>query len=295
MDTSMIALSYAFCWGVGVTLTKMALVEIGPTTLLVIQLSSSVGFLAIACYIKERQFPFSWTHLKQGIAGIFEPALAYMVGIFGVQLTTASNATLIGSSEVILTILFAAAFLGERLTRMKLLLAGISFIGVVLLLLPRGEGASQASLTGDLLVLLGTFFAVCYVLFSKTQIQSVEPLLLTASQQWVGLLVTVVCFSILSTLHARYEVNAAGISLRFWGLAIGSGILQYALAFLLYLYALQRMPVSHAAFYIALIPVFGVASAMVMLGEQPELSQWVGGGLVIGTSYGASWLIREGK
>lgn len=288
MNQTIIALSYAFCWGVGVTLTKLALSEITATTLLIIQLSASVLFLTTVCYWKERQLPFSWNHLKQGFAGIFEPALAYMVGIFGIQMTTASNATLISSSEVILTILFAAVFLGEALTRMKLLLSGISFIGVVLLLLEDVHNTSTGSLIGNLLVLLGTIFAVFYVLFSKKQIETANPLQLTSSQQLVGLIVTVFCFGVLSTMNSSYEVNAIGIPPQFWTLAICSGIMQYALAFLLYLIALQNVPVSHAAFYIALIPVFGVASAIVLIGEQPSLTQWFGGFLVIVSSYYAN-------
>ncbi|MBD1869624.1 DMT family transporter [Cyanobacteria bacterium FACHB-471] len=289
MNPIITALSYAFCWGVGLTLTKIALSEIRPATLLVIQLLASVSFLAIACYCQNRQLPFSWSNLKQGFAGIFEPALAYMIGTFGVEMTTASKATLIGSSEVILTVLFAAVFLGEKLTRIKFLLAGISFVGVCLLLL-RDEGTNYASFSGDLLVLLGTLFAVFYVILSKQQIANSDPLQLTASQQFVGLMVTVLCFSALSVLNSNYEVNAAHISLPFWLLAVGSGVMQYALAFLLYLTALQNLPVSHAAFYVALIPVFGVTSAILILGERPSLIQWVGAGLIIASSYFANKL-----
>ena len=290
MNNMITAVSYAFCWGVGVTLTKIALSEVPATTLLIIQLSSSVIFLATVCYLKDRQLPFSWQHLKQGFAGIFEPGLAHMVGIFGVQMTTASNATLLGSSEVVLTIVFAAVFLGEKLTQVKLLLACISFSGVLLLMLKDAQGASHASLAGDLLVLMGAIFAVVYVLFSKKQIGSADPLQLTSSQQLVGLIVTVVCFGMLSIINPNYEINAAGISPQFWLLAIGSGIMQYGLAFLFYLIALQNIPVSHAAFFVALIPVFGVASAVVMIGEQPSLAQWTGGLLVIVSSYFASRL-----
>jgi drug/metabolite transporter (DMT)-like permease len=290
VNPAITALSYAFCWGVGLTLTKIALAEIRPTTLLIIQLMSSVSFLAIACYCQDRQLPFSWDNLKQGYAGIFEPALAYMIGTFGVEITTASNATLIGSSEVILTILFAAVFLGEKLTRVKLGLAGISFIGVCLLLVRDVQGANSTSLSGDLLVLLGTLFAVFYVLLSKQQIASSDPLQLTASQQLVGLIVTVLCFSTLSVLNSNLEVDATHISLPFWLLAIGSGTMQYALAFLLYLTALRNLPVSHAAFYVALIPVFGVASAILIIGERPSLLQWMGTGLIIASSYFANKL-----
>jgi drug/metabolite transporter (DMT)-like permease len=290
MNNIAIALGYSFCWGVGVTLTKISLSAIPAPTLLIIQLSSSVLFLATACYLKDRQLPFSWKHLQQGIAGIFEPALAYMFGTFGIALTTASNATLIGSSEVILTILLAAAFLGEKLTRTKLLLAGVSFLGVLLLMGKDVQTTSQASLSGDLLVLLGTLFAVLYVLLSKKQVATIDPLQLTASQQLVGLIVTTLCFSGLSWVNPSFEVSAAGISGQFWILAIGSGIMQYALAFLLYLSALQNIPVSQAAFYVALIPVFGVSSAILIIGEQPSLAQWVGAGCVMGASYGASRL-----
>lgn len=288
MNSILIALGYACFWGVGVTLTKIALSEIPATTLLVIQLSASVAFLATACYLRDGQLPFSWRNLKQGFAGIFEPALAYMVGIWGIHLTTASNATLIGSSEVMLTILFAAVFLGEKLTRNKLMLAGISFLGVLLLMVKDAQGAGQASLLGDVLVLIGTGCAVCYALLSKRQIEAAEPLHLTSSQQFIGLIVTLLCFGTLSIVDPIYEVNAAGISPPFWLLAVGSGIMQYALAFLLYLMALKNLPVSQAAFYIALIPVFGVASAVVMIGEQLSLNQWMGGLLVVLSSYWAN-------
>lgn len=287
---NIIALSYAFCWGVGVTLTKIALGEVPATTLLIIQLCSSVLFLSTLSFVKDGKIPFSFQRLKQGVAGVFEPALAYMVGIFGIQLTTASNATLIASSEVILTILFAAFFLGERLTRIKLVLSSVSFVGVLLLMLEGGEGAGQSSLSGNFLVLLGTVFAVVYVLFSKKQISNAKPLQLTSSQQLVGLLTTVLCFSLLGAVDPNYHVNINDIPFQFWLLAVGSGIMQYALAFLLYLIALQHIPVSQAAFYVALIPVFGVLSAVVLIGEQPSIVQWLGGALVIVSSFYANRL-----
>lgn len=176
MKTTLIALSYAFCWGIGLSLAKLALTEISATTLLMIQLLSSVLFLYTACYMKERKLPLSIKNLKQGIAGIFEPALSYMVGTLGLALTTASNATLIGSTEVVLTVLFAALFLGEKLTLTKFLLAIVSFSGVFFLLETDSQGAMTSSLVGDLLVLLGTVFAVVYVLVSKAQITAASPL-----------------------------------------------------------------------------------------------------------------------
>ncbi len=116
---------------------------------------------------------------------------------------------------------------------------------------------------------------------------------LTASQQLVGLLVTVPCFGLLGLITPAWEVNAIGISFPYWALAIGSGILQYALAFLLYLTALKTISVSQAAFFVALIPIFGVASAIVLLGEQPNSLQWIGAACVTVASYSANRLGSE--
>lgn len=130
---------------------------------------------------------------------------------------TASNAILIGSTEIILTVLFAALFLGEKLTLTKFLLAIISFLGVFFLLGTNTQGAIKSSLVGDLLVLLSTVFAVIYVLVSKAQIATTtSPLELTASQQLVGLIVTVLCFGSLSLFLPSYEVDATDISPQFW-------------------------------------------------------------------------------
>jgi drug/metabolite transporter (DMT)-like permease len=223
MKTTFIALSYAFCWGVGLTLAKLALSEISVTTLLIIQLLSSVLFLYTICFVKNRQLPLSMRHFQQGAAGIFEPALSYMAGTLGLALTTASNATLMGSTEVVLTVLFAALFLGEKLTFKKLLLAIVSFVGVFFILGTDTQGALASSLVGDLLVLLGTVFAVVYVLMSKAKIAVVSPLELTASQQLVGLITTVFGFGVLSIVVPSYEISAVGISPQFWLLAIVSG------------------------------------------------------------------------
>jgi drug/metabolite transporter (DMT)-like permease len=290
MKYSLIALSYAFCWGVGLTLAKIALTEISPTTLLIIQLISSVLFLYTICYFQERKLPLGIKSLKQGVAGIFEPALAYMFGTLGLELTTAVNASLIGSTEVIITIFSATIFLRERLASVKIVLASISFLGVFLLMGQDATGTLRNALFGDLLVLVGTTFAVAYVILSKLQVHRVSAISLTASQQFVGLITTAIAFGILSLFNRNYEINAFGISPQFWLLAIISGIMQYALGFLLYLIALRQVDVSHAAFYVALIPAFGVASAIFLIGEQPNLLQWFGAGLIVTSSYFANRL-----
>lgn len=290
MKYTALGISYAFCWGFGVSLSKLALSEISAATLLTIQLISSLLFLNTIYFFKNGRLSFSCKSWRQGMAGLFEPALAYIAGTIGLSLTTAINASLIGSTEVILTILFAALLLGEKLSPMKLILAGVSLCGVFILIGEDFQSGANSSFVGELLVFLGILFAVGYALVSKAQVSRNNPLELIISQQLVGTVATVFCFGIFFTIHPSYEVSTIGIPLHFWLLAIVSGIMQYSLAFLLYLTALQTLPVSLAAFYIGLIPVFGVVSAILLLGEIPSLFQWVGAVLIIISSYFANRL-----
>jgi drug/metabolite transporter (DMT)-like permease len=66
------------------------------------------------------------------------------------------------------------------------------------------------------------------------------------------------------------------------GWIVSSGLVQYAFAFLLYLRALQYLPVSIAAIFLTLIPVFGVGGAALLLGETVSAAQWLGGAMIIG-------------
>ena len=64
-------------------------------------------------------------------------------------------------------------------------------------------------------------------------------------------------------------------------LIAASGIVQYALAFWLYLIGLRVLPVHAAALFLALIPLFGTAGAMLFLGEASAFSNLPGMALVI--------------
>jgi drug/metabolite transporter (DMT)-like permease len=68
-----------------------------------------------------------------------------------------------------------------------------------------------------------------------------------------------------------------------WMLAAVSGIVQYACAFWLYLWALKGLRADEAGLYLSLIPVFGLMIAIPVLGERLAAPQWMGTLVIIGT------------
>ncbi len=85
---------------------------------------------------------------------------APVVYYYGLQGTTAANASLLSNSESVFTVLLAFTFLGERLTRRGYLaLAGIVFGAfTVATELQVGNLAAVQYLAGNLMLIVGTFF-----------------------------------------------------------------------------------------------------------------------------------------
>lgn len=270
----------AAAWGLGTVMSKAIIDVIPPVSLLVIQLSASVIALWLVTGIARIRFhPAA---LKRGWTGIFEPGIAYLLGLIGVQMTTASHATLISALEPLLILCLALLFLGERISRLTVLLMLISVFGVLLVTLTPTE-SGQTSLGGDLMVLFGTLSAAIYVILSRHSVAHLHPLPLAAAQQTVGLLVALVALGIMGTMSAP----SATINLT-WplvGFAALSGIVQYSIAFALYLTALRTIPATQAALYLTLIPVFGITGAVLFLGEMLSGAQIVGALLIIGALF----------
>jgi len=61
-----------------------------------------------------------------------------------------------------------------------------------------------------------------------------------------------------------------------------SGVVQYALAFWLYLIGLKTLSAGAAALWLTLIPIFGVSGAYLWLGEIPTVPMLLGMALILG-------------
>ena len=274
------AILSAACWGSATVLSKGLLDHMPPLTLLVIQLGASIAVLWTAALILRRPLRPGPRALRASLSGLLEPGLAYTVGIVGLALTTASNATLIGTTEPLFIVFLAWLLLRERVSRRVLGLVLVASLGIVLVAVPDIGNAGAGSLLGDGLIALGTLFAALYVIATRKLVFALDPLLLSALQQTMGLAWTLAVVAVALAL-GLVTLGLGGIGVGVLLLAALSGVVQYALAFWLYLFALRRLPANIAAFYLALIPVFGVAAAFVFLGETLGPPQWLGAVLIV--------------
>ncbi|TWF75533.1 EamA domain-containing membrane protein RarD [Pseudonocardia hierapolitana] len=263
----------AATWAAGLVLTKVALDVTGaaPGSVLVVQLIASVGALAAACAATGARLAGAWRH---GWVGLLEPGIAYQFALAGLALTSAANASVLGSLEPVMVPLIAWVLLRERpRPRLLVVIAGATAGSVLVAFSADGGSGSWA---GDGMIVASVAAAALYVVVASRQVAAVEPLPAALTQQVWALGFVLVCQL---ALGGPLPSATPGQLL----LIAAAGILNYALPFWLYLTALTRMRVARAATYLTLIPVFGVLGAVLVLGERVTWLDLVGGVLVVGS------------
>lgn len=263
----------AACWGLATVMSKGALSAFSPPVLVSLQLGASVAFLWSAVGISGQSIRFDRDTRLAALSGVLEPGLAYVFGTFGLLLTTAGNASLIATTEPLLIAALAWLLFREKVRPATVAAILAAMAGVAMVTGAHGAGSGESPL-GDFLVVLGTLFAALYVVASSRLVTKVEPLALAALQQSVGLIFALGFLFVWSP--GSLPVELANGDWDILALALLSGIVQYALAFWLYLVGLKRLPASTAALFLTLTPVFGIGGAALFLGEQVTLWQAAG-------------------
>jgi drug/metabolite transporter (DMT)-like permease len=270
----------AACWGMATVATKGQLADVAPMPMLVIQLGASVAFLWTAAWVTRAPVRLDRAARRASLSGLLEPGLAHSFGTAGLALTTASATTLISAVEAPATVLLAWLLLRERIGRRTLLVAAAAGVGVGLVILPDLDGLGGGSLAGDGLVALATLLAAIYVIVSRRLVGGMAALPLVVLQQTVGLL-----WSVLALLAAAAlgwaPLGLGALAPRTIALAALTGVVQYAIAFWLWLAGLRHLPASRATLFLSLIPVFGVAGGALVLGERLGPTQWIGAAVVL--------------
>ncbi len=270
----------AFLWGFAPVLTKDVLDYVPPLIVLVIQFVTSMLLLWLAVLVQRLPLPaLNRATLNLALTGLLVPGVTSTLLIFGLTLTTASNATILVAVEPIIILFLARLFLKESMTLSTLLLALLGCIGVVLVTGASTPMKSDTSVFGNVLLLAASMCLGVYVVLMRQHVEHVPPVLLIALQQTVGLIWALMLWLASLALSATSEF--ASISPRVWSTAALSGIFEYALAFWCYLLGLRYVPASVAGVFLNLTPVFGVISAVVLLNEQLSSRQWIGALLIL--------------
>lgn len=280
-------------WALGTILSKDLLATVPPITILVLQLAPSAIVLWTLTILSRAILPQGRLLLSISLLGLLNPGWSYTLNIFGLERSTASVATLLWAGEPATILCLAWLFLGERLSRPLIVLVGFATIGVLLVSglateVIQGMPTRQGSL-GAVLILTGVFCCAVYAIVARSQ--NADPLSAVAIQQTVALSWSLAIWPL--EVGAKIPTVLLTISVIDLIKAVLSGLLYYAAAYWLYLYALRLMPASMVASFFSLIPLFGVVGAFVLLGERMTSIQWTGALLILAAVAILLWLLAQ--
>ena len=129
----------ATCWGVGTVVSKAALAEVPPLTLLPIQLAASLVLLVILMRLQGIPLRAGGSPLL-GRLGLLNPGLAYALSLLGLVTITASLSVLLWALEPLLILVLAAWFLRERITTTFIVLSLVAVVGMVIVIYDPSAG-----------------------------------------------------------------------------------------------------------------------------------------------------------
>lgn len=288
------ALVVVVVWGLNFVVMKWGLATLSPLVLCALRfLAASLPFLL---FVRPPR------HLSWGVMAAY--GLVQGVGQFGLLFTGMQLGMPAGMSSVVLqtqafiTMLMAAALLGETPHRWQWLglciaIGGLAFIGAA-----HGDGASGMTLAGFLLTVgaaamwagsnlltrvaarQGPYEPVSFIVWSS--VFPIVPLLLLAC--------------VVDGTEAVVQ-QLRGLGGRELGVVAYLALLSTLLGYGLWTRLLQRYAASTVAPLSLLVPVVGLLSAMLLLGERPTAWQWMGTlgvltGMVI-NQFGGLWAKRR--
>ena len=265
----------AACWGLGTVVSKQAVAELPPVTLLAIQLAVSVAVMLVVVRLRGERLPSGREGRLLGRLGLLNPGLAYALSLIGLTQITASLSVLLWATEPILILALAAVVLGERIGLAMLVSTAIAVVGLVLVVF---DPAAAGSLFGLGMTIAGVVACAIYTVATRRWLLVDSTFGVVLAQQVYAL--GFVAVGVVVVAIAGQAVLPVALTLGGLASAAVSGLLYYALAYSFYLSALRSVRASVAAASFYLIPVFGLAGGWV-IGERLQPVQWLGAVVVV--------------
>jgi len=267
----------AGAWGLTGVLSKYLLGAAAPMIVVLIQLISSTLVSWVIIAIKFEEVEISGEFLLASALGVLHPGLSTTLGIVGLVHLDASISSTIWALEAAMTMVLASMMLGERLSVIQIALTIVSVGGVFFTTMSGDQTRDLAeSLYGASLVLIAVACCALYAVFSRqiSKDSAAEPLPFVTGQQTTGLLVSLAMFPFHWSADRLGDLNA--ISIDILVVCALTGTLAFLVAMGLFLAALRYLSAGFASSFLILTPIFGLASAFLLLGEVLTGWQWIG-------------------
>ncbi|WP_374569127.1 DMT family transporter [Ideonella sp.] len=202
---------------------------------------------------------------------------------FGVALTSAANAAFLISTCVVITPFVEWLMFGKRTSRLMLLCACLSLLGVALL--TGSNGGTGAWARGEFLMLLAAVLRALLVCLTRYHLLRLGMPALTMTALQSGVAAAGACALVFIAGTPKLIVSAVAVP-AFWGLMLYLACLCTVFAFFAQNFAASHVSPSRVSLLLGCEPAFGAVFAVIALNDHLTPTGWIGGALVVA----AAWL-----
>ncbi len=205
------------------------------------------------------------------ILGVLSVTIYQLLFIGSVGRVTSGAAAMIVCLAPVFSALLAYVLLKEKLQKIAWVGIVVSFFGVTIISLSKG---TQGELIGYLMMMVAVLSISIYFVYQKRFFTRYTPLAITAYTCFTGTLPFI--YLIPQTLEAALQAPPSAL------LSIGiMGIFSSGIAFVLWAYALSKLPAGSVTSFLFLQPIFVIIIAWFWLNEIPPAQSFYGGAFIL--------------
>ncbi len=289
---ALIVLTAVF-WGATPVAGKLVIASLPPLTAGVLRYGAAALLLALA-FRRRLPAPRGLRRRDVGLIvwlGVLGTVLNHVLYFYALTWAPAAHGALIPpTTSPVWTLLVAARFGGEPVTRARVAGVLLCLGGVVLVVRPERllAGGGAGVLVGDLLFLLAGMAWGIYSFVSKLALRRLP----SAGALALGMSVGTVLMAPLALLERPWRTipAAAGLAWVALGYLVLAGTV---LSFLWWNVALRHVGAARTAVFSNLVPVFGVVLSWLVLGERLGGVQLLGGLLAVAGVLACQGVLRR--
>lgn len=265
-------------WGATWPLMRIALNEVAPFTMRTLAVSVGCAILFTVCIVKRRQMrlsgPKAWLHMA--VAAQLNVTSFSIFSTFAQLGAATSRVAVLSYTVPIWTLVLGWIFLREKPTGSQPLGIALCAVGLAMVIYPvAGLGVPHGLL---LAMATGASWAGGTIYLRWTRLQA-DPMAIAAWQVAVATVVIAICMMVFEGGPDFRTAHADGVIS-----TIASGVLGTGIAYGLWFSIIERLPAMTASLGVLGSPVVGVASSILLLGERPTLTDYIGFTLILAAS-----------
>ncbi|MCK2004258.1 DMT family transporter [[Brevibacterium] frigoritolerans] len=273
-------------WGLNIVIIKVLVEDLPPQTMTAFRIMMA-GITALIIIVLGKSFRHlskrEWIYVLLGM--LFGVILHHSLIAVGLTMIDASNASLILALVPLTTAILAVLFLGEKLTKLRIIgfilaLSGVFFI--------QGGSVSNMQLSqGELILLIAMVVQAISFIFVKKATATLDSKQVTTIMYLLGS-IGLLIISFITEPGGLSEMTSASLFIYF--LFIVSGIVATGVGYMVFNAAIQQIGAGQTAIFNNFVPFFGLVFSALFLNETITASQLIGfvfivAGVLFGTGY----------